>query len=274
MSSNFTALEYPRSDAPKTDKLSVDSSTESVAEEPQEVVSIITASELEDPQVKTWELHNLIHEIDPITQENERAAYSEIEKKLQPEITRQTEVLKKEAYEGAKAKGFDAGYSDGKVLGQQEAKDIALAESEARLTEKMASLDALLASLNDPYKLIETQVFEHLSSLALHIAEEVVQQKITGNSEWIMQTIHQAIEVLNDDLMPLEITLNPADFELVNSLQTGFSEHWSTKSDEKVEQGTCQVKQGYASIEHNWKERFENMSLKLQAQAAVEEKVE
>lgn len=292
MTSNFKATEYPNSAAspseqpsierPKTeqdDTLTHDADTpednelqedKGHGDEAPDVVTLISGTELEQPEIKRWALHSLQHEVDPKVQAREQEVYSELEKKIQPEIDRQTEILKKEAYEEAKNAGFDAGYKDGKVLGQQEAKDIALAQSETQLAEKMASLDALLESLSAPYKLIETEVFEQLSSLALHIAEEVIQQKITDNTEWILQTIHQAIEALSDDLSPLEIVLNPADFELVSDVQPEFSDHWSVKEDEKIERGACQVKQNHSSVEHNWRNRFESMSLKLQTQAVAE----
>ncbi|MBN2864673.1 MAG: hypothetical protein JXK16_01575 [Thiotrichales bacterium] len=262
MSSDFKASEYVNSKVTNND---LDSD-----EVPQEVAGIISASEVSAPEIQTWNLHDLSSDVDVKAQAREREIYSEIEKKLQPEINRQTEILKKEAYEEAKKAGFDAGYNDGKKLGEQEAKDIALAEAETKLAEKIASLEGLMVSLNAPYKLIEMQVFEHLSSLALHIAEEVIQQQITDKPEWIMQTIHQAIEVLNDDLSPLEILLNPDDFALIESIKTGFSEHWSVKPSEKISLGTCQVKQNFSSIEHNWKNRFESMSVKLEAQAIAE----
>jgi len=255
MSSHFKASEYPNT---------------KIDEAPQEVASIIPASEVATPEVHAWAMQNFVKEVDSQVQAREREVYSQIEKKLQPEINRQTEILKKEAYEEAKKAGFDAGYDEGKKLGEQEARDITIAEAETQLSAKIECLEALLTSLNAPYKLIKNQVFEHVSSLALHIAEEVIQQQITEKPEWIMQAIHQAVEVLDDDLSPLVIELNPADFELIESIQTGFSEHWSVKASDKVSVGTCQVKQNFSSIEHNWKNRFESMSVKLEAQAVAE----
>ena len=260
MASNFKASEYVNTVTTRIED----------PDEPQAIEKIISASEVAEPEVQTWAMHNLVAEVDPQVAAREREVYSELEKKLQPEVNRQTEILKKEAYEEAKKSGFDAGYLEGKELGQHEAKEIALAQAETELAQKIESLDALLNSLNVPYKLIETQVFEHLSSLALHIAEEVIQQQITDKPDWIMQMIHQAVAMLNDDLSPLKITLNPKDFELIESLKTGFPKKWSLKGDEKVEQGTCQIKQGHSSIEHNWKNRFESMSVKLQTQAIAE----
>jgi len=259
MNSSFKASEY------------INTVSSDVSEEaPQAVEKIISASEIAAPEIQTWKMHNLASQVDLKIDQKESEVYSELERKRQSEVSLQAEILKKEAYEEAKKTGFDAGYIEGKKLGEQEAKDIALAEAEVQLSAKIESLDALLKSLNTPYDLLKTQVFEHLSSLALHIAEEVIQQQITDKPDWVMQMIHQAIDVLGDDLSPLKVMLNPKDFELIQSLQTGFSEHWSVKADEKVEAGTCQVKQNHSSIEHNWKNRFESMSVKLQAQAIAE----
>lgn len=242
----------------------------SEGDEPETVAKLIPSSEVAEPEIQTWPLNNLVRDADQKVKDQEQAVYSQLEKKLQPEIKRQTEILKKEAYESAKKEGFDAGYNEGKKLGEQEARDIALAESETKLNEQLERLESLLSSLEAPYKLLESQVFEHLSSLALHVAQEVIQQQISQKPEWVMKTIQEAIDALGDDLSPLEITLNPEDYVLIQSMKSSFLDSWKVKMSDKVDAGTCQVKQHNSSIEHNWKNRFESMSVKLQAQAVAE----
>ena len=134
MSTHFKASEYPNT---------------KIDEVPQEVASIISASEVATPEVHTWAMQNFVKEVDSQVQAREREVYSQIEKKLQPEINRQTEILKKEAYEEAKKAGFDAGYDEGKKLGEQEARDITIAEAETQLSAKIECLEALLTSLNE-----------------------------------------------------------------------------------------------------------------------------
>ncbi|MEA3406333.1 MAG: FliH/SctL family protein [Pseudomonadota bacterium] len=257
MAKDFKADVYAKS--PKSE----DEASETVAK-------LIPSSEVTEPEIQAWSLNNLVRDADQKIKDQEQAVYSQLEKKLQPEIQRQTEILKKEAYESAKKEGFDEGYDEGKKLGEQEARDIALAESEAQLSEKLTRLEALITSLEAPYKLLESQVFEHLSSLALHVAEEVIQQQISEKPEWVMKTIQEAIDALGDDLSPLEISLNPDDYVLIQSLKASFLDSWKVKMSDKVEAGTCQVRQNNSSIEHNWKNRFESMSVKLQAQAVAE----
>ncbi|WP_373018363.1 FliH/SctL family protein [Thiomicrorhabdus sp.] len=248
----------------------VSNANQSVVDEPQELAKVIPAKEVAKPQIRAWKLNNLVKEAEQKEIEKEQRVYDDLKQKLQPEINRQTEVLKKEAYELAKQEGFDAGYAEGKALGQQEAKDIALAEAEAALAPKVEQLDALLVSLDKPYKLLEKKVFEHLSSLALHIAEEVIQQHITDSPEWIVKIIHEAVAALNDSMNPIEISLNPHDFELISQYGSSFAEHWKVSSSDAVAVGTCRVKQGFSSIEHNWHHRFESMSVKLQAEAVAD----
>ncbi len=255
MSDDFKATIYTRSEQDDSE---------------QEVTKLISAAEVESPEIQTWDLHDLSKEKDPQQIQREQAIYSEIEKKLQPEINRQTEILKKEAYDAAQKEGFDAGYTEGKALGVQEAKEIALAESETELTKQVDRLESILHSFDAPYQLLEQQVFDHLSALALHIAEEVIQQTISEKPEWILKIIHESVEALGDDLSPLEITLNPKDVELIQSVKESFAEHWRVNGSDRVEIGSCQVKQRNSSVEHDWKNRFESMSVKLQAQAVAE----
>jgi len=244
--------------------------SKSEEDESEAVAKLIPSTEIPEPEIQSWSLNNLAIDIDQKTKDQEQAVYSQLEKKLQPELQRQTEILKKEAYESAKQEGFDAGYNEGKVLGEQEAKDIALAEAESQLSEQLERLESIMTSLEAPYKLLESQVFEHLSSLALHVAEEVIQQRISEKPEWVMKTIQEAIDALGDDLSPLEISLHPDDYVLIQDLKSSFLDTWKVKMSDKVEAGTCQVRQKNSSIEHNWKNRFESMSVKLQAQAVAE----
>jgi len=245
-------------------------SSKAADEDSEEVAKLIPSSDVSEPEIQAWPLHNLVRDVDQKIKDEEQAAYSKLEKKLQPEIQRQTEILKKEAYESAKKEGFDAGYNEGKKLGEQEAKDIALAEAETQLGDQVARLESLITSLEAPYQLLESQVFEHISSLAVHIAEEVIQQRISDKPEWIMKIIQEAIDALGDDLSPLEISLHPDDYVLIQSHKSSFLDSWKVKMSEKIEVGTCQVRQKNSSIEHNWKNRFESMSVKLQAQAVAE----
>ncbi|MDG6773344.1 FliH/SctL family protein [Thiomicrorhabdus sp. ZW0627] len=248
----------------------VTDSKETAEESVQEVTKVIPAKELEKPQIRTWHLNNLEKEVEQKALEREQKVYDDLKQKMQPEIQRQTEILKKEAYELAKQEGFDAGYAEGKVLGEQEGKEIALVEAEETLAPKIEQLNALLESLDKPYKLLEKKVFESLSNLALNIAEEVIQQKIGDNPDWVMKIIRESVSALNDSLSPIEIFLNPKDFDLISEQSTNFAENWNVQSSDAVEVGTCKIKQDFSSIEHNWKHRFESMSVKLQAQAVAD----
>lgn len=234
----------------------------------QEMASIIPAKEVPQPDVRAWKLSNLEFEAVQKKASTEQAVYDDIKQKMQPEINRQTEVLKKEAYELAKQEGFDAGYAEGKVLGQQEAKEIALAEAQTALEAKIETLDSLLTSFNAPYEFLEQKVFENLTQLAIKVAEEVIQKEISeSSSDWVVQIVNESIAALNDSTQPLEIVLNPEDLSLIQTHGKALAENWNFKASEEVPVGTCQVKQGFSSVEHDWKNRFASMSVKLQAQA-------
>jgi len=234
----------------------------------QEVASLIPAKEVPQPEVRAWKLSNLEFEAIHKEASTEQAVYDEIKQKMQPEINRQTEVLKKEAYELAKQEGFDAGYAEGKVLGEQEAKEIALAEAQTALENKIQTMDSLLKSFNAPYEFLEQKVFENLADLALNMAEEVIQKEISQlSSEWVVKIVNESISALNDTSQPIEIFLHPEDLSLIQTHAAAFSENWNFQPSEDVTAGTCQIKQGFSSVEHDWKNRFASMSVKLQAQA-------
>lgn len=251
--------------------INIQAETSKEEDTPQVVDKLISSQEVAEPEIQTWTWGDLPQTVEHERQAREEAIYAEIEEKLQPQIQQQAEVLKQEVFSQAQKEGFDAGYEEGKKLGQQEGKDIALAQAQESLAEQKQEFQKLLESMQAPYRLLENHVFEELTSLALHIAEEVIQKEVSGQPEWLQHIIDQALEVLGDDLSPVDIKLNPQDLALLESLEQGFPEHWNLKASDKVSAGTCQVQQRDSSIEHNWKNRFESMSVKLQAQAVSDQ---
>lgn len=238
--------------------------------EEREVAQVIPGKTFSSPDIQTWQPGNLEAEEAEQQSQVEQKAYDDLQEKMRPEILQQTELLKKEAYEEAKQTGFDSGYEEGKKIGQEEAREIALDEARQALMPKIEQLDALLHSLNTPYQLLEKKVFGNLSNLAIHLAEEVIQQEIHQKPEWVMKMIGEAVTALNDSASPIEVRLNPQDYQLIADQQNEFAENWTVTQSDQVATGTCQVKQGVSSVDHNWKNRFENMRVKLQAQAVAE----
>ncbi|MDG6777634.1 FliH/SctL family protein [Thiomicrorhabdus sp. zzn3] len=243
----------------------------SLDEEEIELATVIPAEQVAAPEIRPWTLNNLEEEERFKALETEQKVYEEIQERLKPEIQRQTEVLKKETYELAKREGFDAGYEEGKKLGQQEAKEIALAEAEKQLANELERMDGVISSLNAPYRLLENKVYESLTHLALQVAEEVIQQEIKGRSDWVFKIIHEAVNTLNDSLAPIDVFLHPNDLKLIESHSDDVAKNWRLHADEAVSEGTCRVKQDFSSIDHNWKNRFQTMAVKLQAQAVAED---
>lgn len=245
--------------------------TASLDEEEIELATVIPAKQVAAPEIRPWTLNNLEEEERFKALETEQKVYEEIQERLKPEIQRQTEVLKKEAYEEAKREGFDAGFEEGKKLGQQEAKEIALAEAERQLAGELERMDGVISSLNAPYKLLENKVYESLTHLALQVAEEVIQQETKGRSEWVSKIIREAVNTLNDSLAPVDVFLHPNDLKLIETHSDAVAKNWRLHAEEAISEGTCRVKQDFSSIDHNWKNRFQTMAVKLQAQAVAEE---
>jgi flagellar assembly protein FliH len=237
---------------------------------PQEVATLIQAKDVPEPVVRAWTLNNLADEARQKAQQTQRAAYDELQQKMQPEILRQTELLKKEAYEQAKKEGFDAGYAEGQALGQQEAREIALAEAQSALAEKLETMQALLNALSTPYDLLEKKVFESLTKLTLQLAEEVIEQQIEQEPKWLAKIVEQSVTSLQDSMSPLEVLLHPHDKALLEEAGLAVSKQWRLTADDEVMQGTCQVKQGFSTVEHNWRNRFANMTVMLEAQAVAD----
>lgn len=256
------------------EKTYVSETQQAGSDDAPEVATLIQAKDINAPQIRAWQLSNLAEEDKQKAQAVEEQVVAKIKAQIQPEITRQTELLKKEAFEAAKREGFDQGYAEGKALGEQEGREIALAEAKEALLPEIERMHTLLSALNAPYERLEANVFENLVNLAVHLAEEVIEQAVQGSSDWMLKIIRDSVGLLQDDLSPIEITLNPQDLLLIETHGGEFAKHWHLQGDPDVALGTCRIKQGFSSVEHNWKNRFETMSVKLQAQALAEQSAE
>lgn len=247
--------------------------SKSTQEEPVDepaVAKLISAKEVELPTAKPWQMSSF----DQVEKERKskvtQEVYQEIKNKMEPEIVKQAELVKKEAYEKAYQEGYEAGYQSGAELGKQEAAEQErIAQNEA-FAPKIVQMEELISAMELPYQSLQTEVFEQLANLAVHIAKQVVEKEVATHPEWIVDAIQNAVKVLPDDETPFVVEVSPADYQFLQSQPQTIDSLGSLKQNPELAQGVCTVKQANSSIVNDWRERMTEVMADLESKILSE----
>ncbi|MCF6254297.1 MAG: hypothetical protein L3J38_06060, partial [Thiomicrorhabdus sp.] len=243
-----------------TDFKAVHERAELEQQEEPVLTRLVSSEGLSASSIEAWQLNQFecfdLNEAEKVPDIPEEI-YQQVKKKIEPELKQQAELLKKEAYDLAYQKGYQEGFAEGAEKGKTEAKALALQASNEALSVKLAEMDALVAMLKQPYDQLEESVLTELTELALHVAERVLQKDVSGDKEWVLKTVQEAILVLpEDDVNAFSVELSADDLALLQSLDHPVVATWNLKVNSALEQGVCVVKQGNSSVLNSWKARF------------------
>jgi flagellar assembly protein FliH len=236
--------------------MSVDTPAAEDAAEDVKLTRLVRAQDVATPQVHTWQLMDLAQEEKQRELKIRSEVYEQIQRELQPQITRQTAILKREAYEEAKQAGYEDGYQAGFETGQAQGLEKAERVAAEALKPQVERLEQVFDALAQPHALIEQAVFDQLAQMALMLAERLVEHALAVDSQKMIAFVKQAVALLPDEKAQIEVELNPQDFELVQFYQTQHKTGWQLVAREQIAPGTCRVKCLNSVVNHNWKQRL------------------
>jgi flagellar assembly protein FliH len=156
-------------------------------------------------------------------------------------------------HEGA-AKGFEEGITQGKEEGLQQAR--------AEIDNKLTQLDALLASMEKPFNVLDKEVEKQLVLLASKLAKAIVLTEVKQNPMALMQAINHATSALKNQSNQIEIHVNPLDYE---NLATAYGEQelakrqWKLFAEPSISQGGCVIKGQGCSIDYTLETRMQEI---------------
>lgn len=251
-----------------------ESAKEQTAEEEKQLATLVRSSEVSE-DVKEWKLTNFADqknssELDSLSAE----VLSRMQAEMRPRLSRQTELLKKEAYDSAYQKGYQEGLEQGLQEGQIQGDADAKAQIFKQLEPKLEQFESILTSLKSPYDLIENKLYNEIVDLALHISETVLYKSVAENREWVLQAIHESIAQLPESKSEINIYLNPEDLAFLQISKPTISESWQLHENPQISVGSCIVKQDYSSIINDWKSRFDEVANQLVEDALTQEVTE
>lgn len=219
------------------------------------VTRLVRADEVKLPEVHAWQFVDLEKEEQKRELAIRSEVYEKIQRELQPQITRQTAILKREAYEEAKQSGYEDGYQAGFEAGQTQGLEKAETTAQSELAPKVAMLEAVLASLVQPQQLIENKVFVQLTEMAIMLAERIINDAVIADPQRITRFIEEAVALLPESDAKIDVELHPDDFNVVTYYQQQNAKPWNLISSAQLSPGTCRVKRLSSIINHNWKQR-------------------
>ena len=168
---------------------------------------------------------------------------------VKPLTLDELEAIRQEAYN----EGFATGEKDGFHAGQLKAKQ----EAEVALSAKLASLERLMSQLFEPIAEQDQQVEVAMVNLVSHIAREVIQRELTGDSSQIRQVLREALKLLPMGAGNVRIHLNPQDFEVIKALRERHEESWRILEDDAMLPGGCRVESEHSRIDASMETRLE-----------------
>ncbi|GKT11137.1 MAG: hypothetical protein ISEC1_P0100 [Thiomicrorhabdus sp.] len=229
------------------------------------ITKLISSKESSLPVAQAWQLNNFDQHDDSeevaLTERVDRA----VKNKIEPELKKQAELLKKEAYDSAFQQGYEAGLLSGSEEGKAEAIEAEALAQKAILEPLLEQISQLISGMEGPYKDIQDQILSELVDLALHVAHEVTGKVISDEREWILNAVQQAVQVLPDDKEAFQVELHPDDITLLEALSTDLPTSFHIKVNAELTPGTCMVLQGHASVLNSWQERFNEVSEELKS---------
>lgn len=247
------------------------SSDKDTQEEPS-LTRLVPSDDILSSKAETWQLSSFDRSLTDLQSVEEpnipEEVYLKIQQEMQPELQKQADILKKEAYDAAYKLGYEEGLAQGAEVGQGEAKELALQANQEALTPKIEQLDKLLSVLKVPYDKLEKQVLSELTDLALHMAHKVIQKELLDHKDWMLETVQEAVKALPESSAPFQVELHPDDLKGLNELELPFTEQWELKANANLAPGACLVKRGDSSVLNSWQARFDELASHLHSKAS------
>jgi flagellar assembly protein FliH len=166
-----------------------------------------------------------------------------------------------DGFEKGHSEGLEKGHSEGLEKGKEEGIAAGMEEGRVIIIDHAERWQQLTEQLNNPLFEINETVEKQLLELTVQLAEAVIGVEVKTSQTAIFNTLKESIDALPVSDSRCEISLNPADLELVKnqfSDQNLADKGWHIKAEPTIEQGGCIVESRTSSIDRTLKERIKS----------------
>ncbi|MCU0766614.1 MAG: flagellar assembly protein FliH [Gammaproteobacteria bacterium] len=140
-------------------------------------------------------------------------------------------------------RAWDEGYGRGRDEGFRFGRQEALETARADIAERLALLDDLVASLDQPFRRLDDQVEREVVTLVVAIVRQLVRREIRTDPGQIVGVVREALAILPVASRNIRVLLNPDDATLVRDVYaTSEGElNWKIVEDPVVARGGCRI---------------------------------
>jgi flagellar assembly protein FliH len=159
------------------------------------------------------------------------------------------EKLQQQAYEEARAEGFQKGFDDG-------AKEI---------QQCVAYLEAVLNKLNQPLTDLDEEVIEQMVSLSTSIARQLVRRELKIDPGQVVAVVRETISSLPVAARNIRVFLNPEDAMIVRDALAVSSgeQRWEIVEEPVMSRGGCKVVTDSSRIDASMESRLTAIAASL-----------
>jgi flagellar assembly protein FliH len=165
----------------------------------------------------------------------------------------QIEAIQQQAYE----EGLEQGRAQGFEHGHREA----LEAGRKQIAEHLARFDALMQTLDAPFKDLDDQVERELLTLVVSMVRQLVRREVRTDPNQIVGVMREALSILPVSSRNIRVLLHPEDAELVRKLypMDPGEQGWRIVEDPVLERGGCRVVSDSSQVDATLESRLNNL---------------
>ena len=165
--------------------------------------------------------------------------------------------------QAAQEEGFKLGYDEG----FQQGHEAGLKAGETDILQQAQQWKALIDSLNNPLKSVDSIVEQDLLSMISLLVRQMVYHELEQKPEMVLTAVREALAVLPVSDRQLKVYLNPEDMELVkNGLKLDEDTGWQWYEDPLVSRGGAKLETADTTIDATVETRLNNLISRLLSQ--------
>lgn len=180
----------------------------------------------------------------------------------------QLEQIQQQAYQEGFAEGREAGYEEGRKQGQEYGHREALEEGRVQLQQRLADLDRLIDSLNEPFKTLDDQVEQELVALVVSMIKQLLRREVRTDPKLIIGVVREALSVLPVNCRNIRVVLHPDDVALVREVYGigDMEQKWRIEDDLAIQRGGCRVISDTSQVDATLESRIATLIAPLLAE--------
>ncbi|MBB5185983.1 MULTISPECIES: FliH/SctL family protein [Zhongshania] len=170
-----------------------------------------------------------------------------------------------DTFEAQRKQAYDQGFQQGLAGGQQESRRL--------LAEQSQQLQLALAALREPLKWVDSELERELFLMTLAISKQLLRHELSLRPELIENLIHKAVSALPLSNSGFDISLNPADADVLRNLHTERDEQldpaWRLIEDSAISRGGCRINSDQSRIDEELETRIQHVVAEMLGETMV-----